>query len=152
MFYLVALRLASASFLRQHTPVVVTLVLMASGLWALRGVFLAPAPDVLGLLSWFVLAAFLARGRDPLFFAVSFVATMALEYYGTFLGTWRWAEAAPLLGIPAANPPSAIGAGYCVIDATAQLCLPWATWLFGRLAALGPRLRCIAKKKLLNNS
>lgn len=123
LFYLVALRLASLPFLRQHTFGVVVGVAIASGLWALRGVLLSPVPDTLGLLCWFLLVPFLVRGRDPLFFALSFLATMSLEYYGTFLGTWRWAEVVPILGISAANPPSSIGAGYCVIDMTTQLSL-----------------------------
>ena len=139
LFYLAALRVASLPALRQRSSAIVTGVLALSGVWALRGLLLSLTPDVLGLLCWVLLAAFLLRGRDPLFFAVSFVATMALEYYGTFLGTWRWAARVPVLGIPGANPPSAIGAGYCIIDATVQFCLPHLARALGRWRAFGPQ-------------
>jgi hypothetical protein len=42
-----------------------------------------------------------------------------LEFYGTAVGTWHWAAVFPHTGLPAGNPPSAIGAGYCVLDALA---------------------------------
>ncbi len=121
LFYLAALRLSSLPILRRHARPVIMAVLVVSGLWAAGGAFLSPHPDLLGLLCWFLLAAFITHGRDPLFFAVSFSLTMLLEYYGTALGTWRWAAIVPHLGIPAANPPSAIGAGYCIIDASTRL-------------------------------
>lgn len=133
LFYLAALRAASLPLLRRRAVLIVPAVLIVSGLWAVKGVLLSPTPDKLGFYCWFMLVAFLLKGRDPLFFAISFVATMALEYYGTFLGIWRWADALPVLGTLAANPPSAIGAGYCVIDATTQLCLPRTLWLAERI-------------------
>lgn len=123
LFYLAALRLTNLPAVRRNSRAVILGVLAAGGLWAVRGAFFSATPDLLGLICWFLLAAFISHGRNPLFFAVSFTLTMALEYYGTALGTWRWAESVPYLGIPAANPPSAIGAGYCVIDATTRLVL-----------------------------
>ena len=124
LFYLAALRLSNLGWVRLHKRSIVTTVLAVSGFWCLRGAFLSPSPDVLGLLCWFLLAASITHGRDPLFFAVSFTLTMLLEYWGTALGTWRWSNPVPYLGIPAANPPSAIGAGYCIIDATTRWALP----------------------------
>ncbi|MBI2887976.1 MAG: hypothetical protein HYY02_12300 [Chloroflexi bacterium] len=141
LFYLAAFRLAGLPALRSRARTLVSGVLLGSALWAIYGALLAPHPDRLGLYAWFLLAAFLVRGRDPLFFAISFVATMALEYYGTAIGTWAWATQAPVLGISAANPPSAIGAGYCVMDATTQLLLPH---LRRALARLGKLRRCLA--------
>lgn len=133
LFYLAALRLSSIPVIRRNARRVVISVLVVSGLWAVRGAFLSPSPDVLGFLSWFLLAAAITHGRDPLFFAVSFSLTMLLEYWGTALGTWRWSDPVPYLGIPAANPPSAIGAGYCVIDATTR-------WVLAVGRGLVPRL------------
>ena len=43
--------------------------------------------------------------------------TMALEFYGTGLGIWRWSPVLPGLLLPAGNPPTGIGAGYCAMDA-----------------------------------
>ena len=73
----------------------------------------------MGALCWLMLIFFLRRGRDPLLFAVTFGLTMVLEFYGTAVGTWHWAAVFPNTGLPAGNPPSAIGAGYCVLDALA---------------------------------
>lgn len=137
LFYLAALRAARLPALRAHSRAAVATVLAASGLAALYGAAFSPTPDYLGLLCWFLFAWFVLRTSDPLFFAVSFAFTMALEYYGTVLGTWRWGESVPYVGLSAGNPPSAVGAGYCIIDAATRFCLPHVaraiTW--GRLLA-----------------
>jgi hypothetical protein len=136
LFYLAALRVRSLPWVARHGRKIIIAVLVLSGLSAFRGVIGSGPHDMLGLACWFLLIAAFYHGRDPLFFAVSFVLTMALEYYGTSLGTWRWQEAMPYLGISSSNPPSAIGAGYCVIDATTQLALPLADKLARRLVTL----------------
>ncbi|MBI3978558.1 MAG: hypothetical protein HY331_10275 [Chloroflexi bacterium] len=119
LFYLTARRLAAHPWLVHRAGTVVTAVFVASGLWSLRGVLPGWQPDLLGLLTWLVLARFLRWGRNPLFYAVSFVATMGLEYFGTSVGTWSWNPIVPYTGISAGNPPSAIGAAYCVMDSIA---------------------------------
>ena len=119
LFYLAALRLSALPTVRRYRRPLIVLVLGAAALWSSWGALQAH-PDLLGLSCWFLLAAFITHGRDPLFFAVSFVLTMILEYYGTALGTWQWQETVPYLGTPMGNPPSAIGAGYCVIDLTTR--------------------------------
>jgi hypothetical protein len=72
------------------------------------------------------------RGRFALLYAVSFTMTMTLEFYGTSLGAWTWAARSPLAGLPAANPPACIGAGYCIMDAITRWMAPRIQRLLGR--------------------
>jgi hypothetical protein len=50
-------------------------------------------------------------------YAGAFVATTILEIAGTQFGNWRWADSVPGIGLSQGNPPSAIAAGYCLLDA-----------------------------------
>jgi hypothetical protein len=120
LFYLAALRLSLLPTLRRHGPAIVAAIGLASAGWVLHGLLMGPRADVVGALCWLMLVLFLRRGRDPLLLTVTFGLTMVLEFYGTALGTWHWATVFPNTGLPAGNPPSAIGAGYCVLDALAM--------------------------------
>ena len=120
LFYLAALRLCLLPTLRRHGRAIVAAIVLASAGWVLHGLLVGPRADVVGALGWLMLVVFVRRGRDPLLFAVTFSLTMVLEFYGTSLGTWHWAAVFPNTGLPAGNPPSAIGAGYCVLDALAM--------------------------------
>lgn len=123
LFYLAALHAASLPWLVRRRPVIV----LATGalataymLWGLTRPFLDPAqsvPDLLGFVTWAIFLRFLVRGRYPLLYAVSFAMTTALELYGTGLGIWTWSALLPGLWLPAGNPPTGIGAGYCAMDA-----------------------------------
>jgi hypothetical protein len=84
------------------------------------GLLRPPVPDLLGFVTWAIFIRFLARGRYPLLYSVSFVMTMALELYGTGLGIWTWAPLLPGLWLPAGNPPTGIGAGYAAMDALSR--------------------------------
>jgi hypothetical protein len=55
-----------------------------------------------------------AEGRR--LYAVMFVAALAVELYGTWLGNWLWHPQVPYLGFTGANPPLAAGAFYCALD------------------------------------
>jgi hypothetical protein len=64
-------------------------------------------------------------------YAVMFVLALGLEFYGTWLETWKWQPYIVGLGAPlhSANPPLAAGAGYTALDlATFQVTV----WLLGR--------------------
>lgn len=139
LFYLSALHLASLPVVRRHGQRIVAIVAVASAGWALHGLFLEPRADVLGAWCWLLLAYFLWRGRDPLLFALTFTLTMSLEFYGTALGCWHWAAVLPYTHVSAGNPPSAIGAGYCVLDTLAILLAssarPWLAGLSSSIAA-----------------
>ena len=102
--------------------------------WGIAGVTLLPREDAGGALGALLLAVFLLRGRAPAVYAGVFVVVAALELYGTALGTWAWAEAAPGTSITQGNPPSGIASGYVVFDIAALALAP-------RLLALGTRAR-----------
>jgi hypothetical protein len=82
--------------------------------------------------------AFLWRSRARAAYAGVFLVVAALELYGTAIGTWRWAEELPGLGIPDGNPPSGVAAGYVWFDVMALLLAPGLlaavrrTWLLRR--------------------
>lgn len=120
LFFLVALRLADLPAARRYGRTIVAAVFVGSVMLIARGLFWLPNPDVFGVTAWIVLVGFLLKGKYPIFYAVSFMLTMALEFYGTSLGNWTWASVAPVVALPAANPPAAIGAGYCIMDSFAR--------------------------------
>lgn len=136
LFYLSALQLSALPWIRRHARRIVALVAIISAVWALRGLFAGTRPDLLGAWCWFLLTYFLCRGRDPLLFAVTFTLTMLLEFVGTSLGCWQWAAVLPHTHISAGNPPSAIGAGYCVLDALAVVVATQAAPLLRRLGEM----------------
>ncbi len=117
LFYLSALRVASLPFLERHRRSIVWSITLGATLWMLGGLVSGALPDLLGFVTWVVYMRFVMRGRYPLLYAVSFAMTTALEFYGTGLGLWRWSPVLPGLLLPAGNPPTGIGAGYCAMDA-----------------------------------
>ena len=117
IFYLVALRTAALPWIVRHQRVIVWTISLAATAYMVWGLVRPPLPDLLGFVTWAIFVRFMARGRAPLLYAVSFVLTMALEFYGTSLAVWTWAPLLPGLWLPAGNPPTGVGAGYCVMDA-----------------------------------
>ena len=136
LFYLAALRAASLPVLQRNGHRIVTAVGLLSTVWMAWGLLRPPVPDLLGFVTWAIFIRFIARGRNPLLYSVSFVMTMALELYGTRLGIWTWAPLLPGLWLPAGNPPSGIGAGYAAMDALSRRIL-------GTLIASRPKRRDI---------
>jgi hypothetical protein len=126
LFYLGARRLADLPAVRRHAEAVIAAVAALATGWLLYGLTAGALPDLLGALCWLLLLGFLGYGRDPLLFALTFCLTMVLEFYGTAMGIWHWAPILPGTHLPAANPPAAIGAGYCVLDAVAACLVQWA--------------------------
>lgn len=123
LFYLAALHAASLPWLvGRRRPIVLATGALATAymLWGLARPAFAGTdalPDLLGLVTWAIFLRFLVRGRYPLLYAVSFAMTTALELYGTGIGIWTWSALLPGLWLPAGNPPTGIGAGYCAMDA-----------------------------------
>lgn len=124
LFYLTALRIAELPFLRGFARPITWSVLVGATALLLRNLLAPPLPDLTGLLTWVALLPFILRGQFALLYAVSFTMTMALEFYGTSLGVWTWAARFPMLGLPAANPPACIGAGYCIMDGMTRWLAP----------------------------
>ncbi len=116
IFYLVALRTAALPWLERHRRAILLTVTAGATAYMLWGLVRPPLPDLLGFVTWAIFLRFIVRGRAPLLYAVSFVLTMALELYGTSLAVWTWAPLLPGLWLPAGNPPTGVGAGYCVMD------------------------------------
>ena len=52
-------------------------------------------------------------------YAGVFVVVVALELYGTAIGTWAWEPVVPGLGLTQGNPPSGVASGYVVFDVLA---------------------------------
>jgi hypothetical protein len=51
--------------------------------------------------------------------ATMFGLALGIELFGTSLGVWGWAGLTPWLGLTTVNPPVAVGAFYCALDALA---------------------------------
>ena len=47
-----------------------------------------------------------------------------LELYGTWLGTWSWAETIPGTSVANGNPPSGVASGYVCFDIVALALAP----------------------------
>ncbi|MBM2811055.1 MAG: hypothetical protein HW416_1814, partial [Chloroflexi bacterium] len=136
IFFLLAVRVADLPWLALHRRLVVGGVFAGSLLLVARGLFLLPTLDLLGAATWLLFVAFLFRGQRPLFYAVSFTVTMALEFYGTSFGIWAWAPMLPYVGLSAGNPPAGIGAGYCAMDSVAHRLAPSVEKLWLGLSSL----------------
>jgi len=117
LFYLSALRAASLPIVRRHERAIVIAVTVGATAYMLRNLAAPPLPDLLGFVTWAIFLRFILRGTAPTLYAISFVMTSLLELYGTGLGIWRWSPVLPLFMLPAANPPSGVGAGYAAMDA-----------------------------------
>jgi len=122
LVFMAGLSLSEAA--RRHSR---ALVLVAAGIatvWGVLGLTLLPRLDAAGAFGVPLLLAFLWRSRARTAYAGVFLVVAALELYGTAIGTWRWAEKLPGLGIPDGNPPSGVASGYVWFDVMAMLCAP----------------------------
>ena len=74
--------------------------------------------DTLGVALFLALAvSALAMPKQRTLYASTFVLSLALELYGTWLGNWNWARQVPATALVTTNPPAAAGAFYCILDA-----------------------------------
>jgi hypothetical protein len=127
----------SEALRRQARPLVLVAATIAS-VWGVLGLTVLPRTDAAGALGVPLLLVFLWRSRSRAAYAGVFLVVAALELYGTAVGTWRWAEQLPGLGIPDGNPPSGVASGYVWFDVMALLLAPRLlhvaerTWLLGR--------------------
>lgn len=107
----------------------------AATIWGIAGVTVLPAPDASGTLGCAFLVGVLVLTRRPVYAGV-FMVVMALELYGTALGTWTWESTVPGLGLSQGNPPSGVASGYVVFDV---LALTVVAWLGARQSRKGSR-------------
>jgi hypothetical protein len=113
IFYALAAESARQELLRKRQNFIVPTVVVAGSLYALITV---SAGDTWGLLWWIGAAWIITRSRSPLLMSTCVVYTVLLEWAGTAIGTWRWAEIVPVVGLRSANPPSGVGILYCLLD------------------------------------
>ena len=124
LVYLTGLHLSECAVVRRHARIFVLGVLAGAALWATAGLTVLPRADVAGAVGAVALAIVLLRSRAAPVYAGVFVAVAALELYGTAIGTWRWAEAIPGLGVSQGNPPSGVASGYVFFDVVALALAP----------------------------
>ena len=111
-----ALLLSLGFALARRMPVRVAHAIMAAAaLYSLGAA--ATGADTFGLVLCAVfIGCSLASPQRKTLFASTFVLSLALELYGTWLGNWYWAAQVPFTPLTTTNPPLAAGAFYCVLD------------------------------------
>jgi hypothetical protein len=110
---------------------VVRAAAVGAAAWGIAGLTALPRLDVAGAVGVPLLLVFLWRSRWRTTYAGVFLVVAALELYGTSIGTWRWAQDVPGLGIPDGNPPSGVASGYVWFDVMALLVAPWLVYVAG---------------------
>jgi hypothetical protein len=136
LVFMAGLSLSEA--LRRHSRALVAIAAAAATVWGVLGLTVLPRLDAAGAIGVALLLIFLWRSRARAAYAGVFLVVGALELYGTAIGTWRWAEKLPGLGIPDGNPPSGVASGYVWFDVMALLFAPrlllaaQRTWLLRR--------------------
>jgi hypothetical protein len=125
--------------LRAHTRPLVLVAAAIATAWGIAGLTVLPRMDAAGALGVPLLLAFLWRSPARAAYAGVFLVVAGLELYGTAIGTWRWAEHLPGLGIPDGNPPSGVASGYVWFDVMALLLAP-------RLAGLAERAWLVRRR------
>ncbi|MGH8583699.1 MAG: hypothetical protein ACREWG_13150 [Gammaproteobacteria bacterium] len=120
LVYLAAVALARSVFMQRYGRTLAALALVLGSLWALWGISFADRPDLGGAVFFLVFAVFYVFGWSRPLYVAAFFVTSYLELAGTYWGTWVWATHWPSWGgLPQANPPSGIAAGYCFLDTVA---------------------------------
>jgi len=120
MVYLTAVALARSGLFVRYARGVAACVVLVWGAWSMWGISgYAEQGDALGALLFCVFVACLFTGRSPMVYLAAFFITTWLELLGTAVGAWKWAAIDPVLGLSQGNPPSGVGAWYCLVDAVA---------------------------------
>ncbi|MDI3464097.1 MAG: hypothetical protein OJF50_002918 [Nitrospira sp.] len=120
MVYLTAVALARSGLFVRHPGKIAIFVVGVWGTWSLWGISGYPdRGDWVGALLFSIFLVWLIIGRSPMVYLAAFFITTWLELIGTTVGAWKWAAIDPLLGWPQGNPPSGVGAWYCLVDAVA---------------------------------
>jgi hypothetical protein len=113
--------LALSQALRAHARALVIAAASLAATWGVLGLTVLPRTDAAGALGIPLLLVFLWRSPARAAYAGVFLVVAALELYGTAIGTWRWADHLPGLGIPDGNPPSGVASGYVWFDVMALM-------------------------------
>lgn len=101
--------------------------------------------DTLALPLFLVLGvASIAMPAQRRLYASTFVLSLALELYGTWLGNWSWAREVPGMALVTTNPPGVAGAFYCALDALVAVTV---LMLVPKLRVPGARLQPAAAER-----
>jgi hypothetical protein len=92
------------------------MVIGCAGLYALA-VIGAGLDTLAGPLFLVVVVAWIVLPAHQRLYASTFLLSLVLELYGTWLGNWSWALAVPGMPLVTTNPPGTVGAFYCALDA-----------------------------------
>ena len=137
LVYVTGLYISRLTQVARHERGFVRLALVLGAVWGALGLSgLLGRVDVFGAVGVLWLSIFLLRGPAPSVYAAVFLVVAWLELYGTALGTWRWADAVPGVGIPDGNPPSGAASGYVLFDILAMTFAP--LLVAGRRSAVRP--------------
>ena len=136
LVYLTGLRLSQTRLPTAHQRVFVAAVLAGALAWSSAGLTLLPRYDLAGTIGVATFALLVLRSPARGVYCGVFLAVAALEWYGTALGTWRWAETIPGLGLPDGNPPSGVASGYVLFDLAALTLAPSLLVLSRRVRSL----------------
>jgi hypothetical protein len=128
LVYVFGVTAAGLPVVRRHGWVVRRLVMLVATAWVVAGLTVLPwltgRLDLQGAAVWPLLAWCVLRSGKGDMFAAIWVAVATIEIAGTWAGDWVWAASAPWSHLASGNPPSAIAAGYAVIDGSVALLAP----------------------------
>ena len=122
LVYLAGLSLAA--LVRRRTGWLLVAAVSVAGIWGVAGVTVLPTPDASGD-HWLRLSDRGPPVDAPPVYAGVFMVVVALELYGTAVGTWRWEPVVPGIGLSQGNPPSGVASGYVLFDVLALALLAW---------------------------
>ena len=125
LVYLSGLRITQMPAVRRHPARLLGLAIGGAILWGVLGLTVLERSDVAGAMGVATLVGFILWGRAPLLYSGVFLTVAALEIYGTWVGTWRWAAEIPGLGLSDGNPPSGAASGYILFDICALALAPF---------------------------
>ncbi len=110
--------LSVATLLRGRSRALLVAAGVVAAGWGVAGITVLPTPDASGTMGCAFLLGVLLVTRRPVYAGV-FMVVVALELYGTALGTWTWESTVPGLRLSQGNPPSGVASGYVVFDVLA---------------------------------
>lgn len=144
LVYLTGLRISQTPWVRRNARRFVAIALTGIAAWGVLGLSgLLGRHDVAGAVGCAVLAAFILKSRRAAtLYSGVFLAVAVLEIYGTAIGTWRWEEFVPGLGVANGNPPSGAASGYVLFDICALAFGPKLLAMVRRIrrGPIGPRV------------
>jgi hypothetical protein len=91
-------------------------ILGSAAAYALAAAAIGIDTFAIPLLAALAAVSFLMPTHRPLY-ASTFIASLVLELYGTWLGNWTWAREVPVIALVTTNPPGIASAFYAVLDA-----------------------------------